>query len=646
MMAKKSVCTAGSRYAPRSFDDIFCGQRPASAWLIVLAGALTACGGGGGGDSPAPPTPPAPPPPATYTITATVDGLTGTGLVLANNNGSPIPVSANGAVTIAAVAASGASYSVSIQTQPTASPRQACRVVSGRGTVGTNNVANIAIECRPLLGKFVYAVSRGSLLDIGPLEITGYRVDAAAGGLTVLPGFPVTPPAPVFVGSPFGDVLELLSVLPTPDERYMLAARSNLGIDPMGGAGTATDTGGILTSYRVDAETGALTEVSSLAGPLGMRPAYSVTMDPNGRYLAILSAPVNRGGAYIADPVLSIVELNPSTGALSMVPGSSSIALPSYASGQFGPGPLAQAVGAPTFNPNDSAVYSLLTFGRRSIVLATFSQGALGVAPYIAAGWQPVQAPEPGVATSTQFLANTGLALSPDGRRLTATGGYFSTDINSVNLGNITSSTASVAVMNLDPVTGGVTSRTAPDLACSDCWLTGVTFSADGQTLLASNPGYYPGKPRPQETPGNNFSGPASLSTFSLDSSGVPSLDNGAPFALGQNGAQLFRLHPFGPRAYFAVAATGAGGGVAAIQRGTGGAWASLGTMAAPGLSASVMDLQIDGSGRYLYASDLGQDQLHAFRIDQTTGQLTLVNSVPTQVDPAQVIVIGSQMAP
>jgi K+-transporting ATPase c subunit len=80
---------------------------------------------------------------ANYTVGGTVSGLSGT-VVLQDNGGDNLSVSANGSFTFATALASGAAYSVTVKTNPTG---QSCTVSSGSGTVGSANVASVAVSC-------------------------------------------------------------------------------------------------------------------------------------------------------------------------------------------------------------------------------------------------------------------------------------------------------------------------------------------------------------------------------------------------------------------------------------------------------------------------------------------------------------------
>src|SRR5688572_30249031 len=111
--------------------------RIASISLCALI--LSACGGGGGGSTNTPA-------PTTYTVGGTITGLAGTGLVLQNNGGNNLTVPANGSFTFVSAMTAASAYSVTVLTQPSA-PTQTCAVTNGSGSVGSANVANVAVAC-------------------------------------------------------------------------------------------------------------------------------------------------------------------------------------------------------------------------------------------------------------------------------------------------------------------------------------------------------------------------------------------------------------------------------------------------------------------------------------------------------------------
>lgn len=108
--------------------------------IVLLALALSGCGGS---DKKQPPPPP--PPPATFTVGGTVSGLNAnSSVVLQNNGGNTLTVSGNSNFTFAAALTSGSSYSVSVSTQPTG---QTCTVANGQGQNLSANVSAVAVTC-------------------------------------------------------------------------------------------------------------------------------------------------------------------------------------------------------------------------------------------------------------------------------------------------------------------------------------------------------------------------------------------------------------------------------------------------------------------------------------------------------------------
>jgi len=112
---------------------------PASLLLALLVSL-----GGCGGDDDDPPPPP--PPPATHTVGGTVTGLGGGTLTLHNNGGNALAITQSGNFTFTTPIASGSTFNVTIATQP-ANPTQVCTLLHGSGTMGGNDITNVAVDC-------------------------------------------------------------------------------------------------------------------------------------------------------------------------------------------------------------------------------------------------------------------------------------------------------------------------------------------------------------------------------------------------------------------------------------------------------------------------------------------------------------------
>lgn len=82
---------------------------------------------------------------ATYRVGGTVSGLTGTGLAL-RNGVDTLPISEDGTFMFETAVEEGVTYSVTVDAQPM-TPAQTCVVTNGSGTVATNNITDIGVEC-------------------------------------------------------------------------------------------------------------------------------------------------------------------------------------------------------------------------------------------------------------------------------------------------------------------------------------------------------------------------------------------------------------------------------------------------------------------------------------------------------------------
>ncbi|MBV8802134.1 MAG: hypothetical protein JO131_04065, partial [Gammaproteobacteria bacterium] len=78
-----------------------------------------------------------------YTVGGTVSGLSGT-LVLLNNGSDTNTITSDGNFVFLTPIAEGSSYNVTVATQPSG---QTCTVTNGSGTMGSNNITNVAINC-------------------------------------------------------------------------------------------------------------------------------------------------------------------------------------------------------------------------------------------------------------------------------------------------------------------------------------------------------------------------------------------------------------------------------------------------------------------------------------------------------------------
>jgi len=82
----------------------------------------------------------------TFVIGGTVNDLVGEGLVLQNNDGDDLSVNASGIFNFATPILDGETYDVSVGRQPD-EPAEVCRITNGMGSVATEDVAAVIVNC-------------------------------------------------------------------------------------------------------------------------------------------------------------------------------------------------------------------------------------------------------------------------------------------------------------------------------------------------------------------------------------------------------------------------------------------------------------------------------------------------------------------
>lgn len=81
-----------------------------------------------------------------YRVGGNVSGLTGSGLSLRLNGGTPLAVSMNGTFSFSTPVESGQTFLVEIATQPS-NPMQTCTLGGEMGTIATNDVTSVSVNC-------------------------------------------------------------------------------------------------------------------------------------------------------------------------------------------------------------------------------------------------------------------------------------------------------------------------------------------------------------------------------------------------------------------------------------------------------------------------------------------------------------------
>ncbi|HAT30403.1 MAG TPA: hypothetical protein DCW29_05970 [Janthinobacterium sp.] len=83
----------------------------------------------------------------THALGGTITGLTVAGLVLGNgSDNTNTPVAGATTFTMPTPVADGAFYGLTVQTQP---PGLKCTIANGSGTMGTADIATVAVSCNP-----------------------------------------------------------------------------------------------------------------------------------------------------------------------------------------------------------------------------------------------------------------------------------------------------------------------------------------------------------------------------------------------------------------------------------------------------------------------------------------------------------------
>jgi 6-phosphogluconolactonase len=123
-------------------------------------------------------------------------------------------------------------------------------------------------------GRFLYVANDGS-----PGSVSGFAVSRSSGALSPVPGSPVAATDP----GPFGPVV-------SPDGRYLYV--SNVGNSPA--------SPGSVSAYRIDQDTGALTEIGGSPYTLQIAPG-GVAMTPDGRLLYVANGESGTISAFTRD---------------------------------------------------------------------------------------------------------------------------------------------------------------------------------------------------------------------------------------------------------------------------------------------------------------------------------------------------------
>ena len=465
-----------------------------------------------------------------YNVSGYVAGLTGSGLTLSYNGGAPVAITRDGPIRLATNVPIGTNYSVAIANQPT-NPAQACAISNSSGTVALQSARQFTAG-----GVTTFDVS---VLVFCPRAVGAWALVGTAGSITTTPGVASVP--------------------------------------------------GSLSTYAIDAGSGALTLVSGSTVPTGPT-VGTVQLVPHAPYVWALSI----GDASATDnntvSSLYVYTADANTGLLAPNTGNpfftlnGTSATPAACNGTGGPGSTA----AVTFAPSGTFGYDLLGANpaqNNGTYVFTLSAGV--------PQWSGLAVPDD---------CDTPTVVDPSGQFAYYAMLFLGAD-------NLIANT-------VDSTTGGLTEL----------------------------PGY--GPPFVVESgPGPANIDPFGRFLFSIRGNLIDAyiinpmtgdLQDNGPYA-GPAAAISMLISPDGRFAYVT-----ASGGVYAYSIDDTGVLNSLGSpvalqipgqsLAAPGITTAT---QIDPSGQFLYVSaSVGSSQqgIYAYTRDANTGALTLVPGSPFAV--------------
>jgi len=570
--------------------------------------------------------------------------------VLRNNAGNDLAVAAaSGNFTFTTPLTSGAAYNVTVATQP-ANPAQNCAVTGGNGTVGNANVSTVQIACAT--SSFTVGAT------VTGLDAAGLVLQNNGGSdLAVASDGTVTFPGQTLSGASYAITVltqPTISPFPLPAQFCTVANGSGtVGNGPVNVAITcAAPTykflyvsnvqGNDISAYSVNVSTGELTAVPGSPFAASVRPVFG-TPEPSGRFLYVanqgdLSNPP-RVSAYAVDAATGALEelaASPFDWSVTPQPTGDAITVPVPLMHRSG----ALAYAAATVRSTDSkrlfglAINSLtgaLTEISGFPLDAGFSiggvaQDATGRILFVTTN--PVHTAATGEIRTFEIHSPSG-TLTPVGIFPTVNPDLFlpiltPNDDFLLALGQVSGTLEVFRVRKTNGVPNGVLEPIGLPVptGATGSRPQGVTINRRNHVLYIAN--------RP-------FGGGASsLAAFRLDPSTGMLTEIGTPISTnGASGGAL--LHPSGR---FLMQHNAGSIQVIAIDPTT--FAPTLQPNPSP-LAAGLGSLRIDFSGKYLYTSNPSANSVSSYRIDQTTGALTLIHTVPAGLSPSTLSPFGFQ---
>lgn len=204
-------------------------------------------------------------------------------------------------------------------------------------------------------GRYLYQNDLDRNDDLFPtsVQLVGFAMDAATGALSPVPGSPLTltTPSPSTTSNTGPMAIDLTGKFLYVPYQFVVV---NVGND------------GGLAAYSIDAASGALTAVPGSPFGIGGVPS-SVAIDASGKFLIVSIFPLGGGSR------LAVFSIDPSTGALTPVPGSFGS---TYSWGPVAADPSGPYVYAGTAlqTPNNPAVVFVLSIDQATGALASVGQ--------------------------------------------------------------------------------------------------------------------------------------------------------------------------------------------------------------------------------------------------------------------------------
>ena len=381
-----------------------------------------------------------------------------------------------------------------------------------------------------------------------------------------------------------------------------------------------------VSGYTINASTGALTAIAGSPFATEPNPRY-VTAEPTGKYVYVTTL-----GNSTNPPQVSGFSLNATSGALTKLANS-----PYPLSATSPPSPSSLAINTPALHPSglfgylsipipNATVYgaalSLSTGDLSEIASFPISYGFDGQTPVIDSTGKDLYLPSDASAGSSGRITGyqiglTSGVLTPNGTPVSTGGDNPIAALTPDGFFLIVANQASNTLVSMERDTGGVLRLVGSPVATGGAPGTrpGVfTYDGLGSILYLSlaAPVGAPSPPAPL------------LAAFNVDLNfGELSPLAGSPYS--SNGATLSpSVHPSGK---FLYQVNDSNGTIQRYSIGQNGVPTLVGDVATPADAPSV--LIVDPSGNYVYVTSTTGGNVSSYSVDQTTGALTLVNTLP-----------------